>query len=101
MRKKKRITENFLNTHDSWVIDGNYSELFYERRMEEGDIIILLLFNRFSCLYRAYCRYIRYKNTTRPDMAEGCKENKGLVSQYGDKAVVIKIRNNWIFIFKV
>ena len=48
--------------------------LFYERRMEEADIIILLLFNRFSCLYRAYCRYIRYKNTTRPDMAEGCKE---------------------------
>ena len=72
--KKKRITENFLNTHDSWVIDGNYSKLFYERRMEEADIIILLLFNRFSCLYRAYCRYIRYKNTTRPDMAEGCKE---------------------------
>jgi adenylate kinase family enzyme len=86
--------------------------LFYERRMEEADIIILLLFNRFSCLYRAYCRYIRYKNTTRPDMAEGCKEKfdlefvkwilwdgrrkkkkeryKGLVSQYGDKAVVIK-----------
>lgn len=110
--EKKRITENFLNTHDSWVIDGNYSELFYERRMEEADIIILLLFNRFSCLYRAYCRYIRYKNTTRPDMAEGCKEKfdlefvkwilwdgrrkkkkeryKGLVSQYGDKAVVIK-----------
>lgn len=110
--EKKRITENFLNTHDSWVIDGNYSKLFYDRRMEEADIIILLLFNRFSCLYRAYRRYIRYKNTTRPDMAEGCKEKfdlafvkwilwdgrrkkekeryKGLVSQYGDKAVVIK-----------
>ena len=110
--ENKRITENFLNTHDSWVIDGNYSKLFYERRMEEADIIILLLFNRFSCLYRAYCRYIRYKNTTRPDMAEGCKEKfdlefikwilwdgrrkkkkeryKGLVSQYGDKAIVIK-----------
>ena len=72
--EKKRITEIFLNTYDSWVIDGNYSKLFYERRMEEADIIILLLFNRFSCLYRAYCRYIRYKNTTRPDMAEGCKE---------------------------
>ena len=61
--------------------------LFYERRMEEADIIILLLFNRFSCLYRAYCRYIRYKNTTRPDMAEGCKEKFDLD---GDKAVVIK-----------
>ena len=44
--EKKKLTEHFLNTHDSWVIDGNYSKLFYERRMAEADIIILLLFNR-------------------------------------------------------
>ena len=72
--EKKKITEEFLNTHDSWVIDGNYSKLFYERRMAEADIIIFLLFNRFSCFYRAYHRYIKYKNKTRPDMADGCKE---------------------------
>ena len=72
--EKKRIVLEFLNTHDSWVIDGDYSKLFYERRMEEADIIILLLFNRISCFYRAYRRFIKYKNATRPDMAEGCKE---------------------------
>ena len=72
--EKKKITENFLDAHDSWVIDGNYSKLFYERRMEEADVIIFLLFNRFSCLYRAYRRYKQYKNQTRPDMAEGCNE---------------------------
>ena len=110
--EKKRLTEHFLNTHDSWVIDGNYSKLFYERRMAEADVIILLLFNRFVCLHRAYRRYIKYKNTTRPDMAEGCKEKfdlafakwilwdgrrksakeryKWLISKYGDKAIVIK-----------
>ena len=110
--EKKKLTEHFLNTHDSWVIDGNYSKLFYERRMAEADIIILLLFNRFVCLHRAYRRYIKYKNTTRPDMAEGCKEKfdlafakwilwdgrrkgakkryKWLISKYGDKAIVIK-----------
>lgn len=110
--EKLRLTKEFLDTHDSWVIDGNYSKLFYERRMEEADKIIILLFNRFSCLYRAYRRYIQYKNTTRPDMAEGCKEKldpefikwilwKGrtktarsrynkLISQYEDKVIVIK-----------
>ena len=110
--EKKRIVLEFLNTHDSWVIDGDYSELFYERRMEEADIIILLLFNRISCFYRAYRRSIKYKNATRPDMAEGCKEKfdlefakwilwdgrtkrereryKDLISKYGKKAVIIK-----------
>ncbi len=72
--EKERITEEFMNTHDAWIIDGNYSKLSYERRLEEADVIILLLFNRFSCLYRAAKRYRNYKNTTRPDMAAGCNE---------------------------
>ena len=71
---KKKITKRFLDTHDSWVIDGNYSKLFCERRMMEADIIIIILFNRFSCLYRVIRRYIKYKDTTRPDMGEGCNE---------------------------
>lgn len=71
---KKKITKEFLDTHDSWVIDGNYSKLFYERRMMEADIIIMLLFNRFSCMYRVVRRYVKYKNKTRPDMGEGCNE---------------------------
>lgn len=110
--QKQMITKEFLDTHNSWVIDGNYSKLFYERRMAEADTIILLLFNRFSCLLRAYKRYIKYKNKTRPDMAKGCNEKfdfefakwilyegrtkkarnryKGLIEKYSEKAIVIK-----------
>ena len=110
--EKKKITEDFLNTHDAWVIDGNYSKLCYERRIEEADEIVLLLFNRFDCLQRAYRRYLRYKNKTRPDMAQGCNEKfdyefikwilwdgrkksakdryKKVISEYGNKTVVIK-----------
>ena len=99
-------------THDAWVIDGNYSKLFFQRRMEEADTIILLLFNRFSCLLRAFRRYLTYKNATRPDMAEGCNEKfdwefmkwilylgrtkqtrdrfKQVIADYPDKTIVIK-----------
>ena len=42
--------------------------------MEEADEIVMLLFNRFTCLLRAYRRYRVYANDTRPDMAEGCNE---------------------------
>ena len=76
--EKVKLTKTFLDSHDEWVIDGNYSKLFYEQRLEEADVIILLLFNRFSCLYRAWKRFREYKNTTRPDMAEGCNEKLDL-----------------------
>jgi len=109
---QERITKAFLDTHASWVMDGNYAKLFYERRMLEADVIILLLFNRFSCLFRAYRRYRKYKNSIRPDMADGCKEKfdlefikwilwdgrtkraktqyKNVMSQYSEKVIIIR-----------
>ena len=109
---KLKLTKEFLDTHAGWVIDGNYSKLYHDRRMEESDLIILLLFNRFTCLRRCYKRYKRYENLSRPDMAVGCNEKldfefikwilykgrkkktrdkfKRVISQYSDKVVVIK-----------
>ena len=109
---KEIMTKTFLDLHDRWVIDGNYSKLSYERRMEEADVIILLLFNRWRCLYRVTKRYLTYKDKSRPDMADGCKEKldwefvkwilrdgrsktararyQGVISRYPDKTIVIK-----------
>lgn len=72
--EKLRITQEFLDSHDEWVIDGTYSKYFLERRLDESDEIILMLFNRFSCLYRVIKRRIIYSGKTRPDMGEGCPE---------------------------
>lgn len=110
--EKMQMTKEFLDTHDSWVIDGTYSRFYLDRRLEEADLIVLMMFNRFSSLYRVTKRYLMYKNKTRPDMAEGCTEKldwefvkwvlrdgrkqktrelfQRIQTEYADKVVVIK-----------
>ena len=68
------MVEEFLDSHLAWIIDGNYTKLSYERRLEEADQIWILLFNRFTRFARVCRRYRRYRGQTRPDMAEGCTE---------------------------
>ena len=109
---KEIMVKTFLDLHKDWVIDGNYSKLSFERRMAEADVIILLLFNKVSCLYRVTRRYLTYKEGTRPDMAEGCKEKldwefvkwilkdgrtkesraryQGVVARYPGKTIIVK-----------
>ena len=66
--------EKFLDANDEWVIDGNYSLLLKERRIEEADLIIFMDFNRFNCLYRCFRRYLKYRNTSREDIGANCNE---------------------------
>ncbi|MBQ7369414.1 MAG: DNA topology modulation protein [Clostridia bacterium] len=68
------LVETFLNSHDEWVIDGNYKKCAFQRRMEESDLIIFFNFNRFTCFYRALKRYFHYKGKSRSSMTEGCNE---------------------------
>ncbi len=72
--EEKRIVETFMDGRDGWVIDGNYRKLLYDRRMEEADLIVEMLFGRLDCLRRVCRRFRRFKGMTRPDMAKGCSE---------------------------
>ena len=65
---------DFLHQEQSWVIDGNYSFAYFEERMAQADQIIFMNFSRWNCLYRAFKRYLKYRNRTRESMAPGCPE---------------------------
>lgn len=65
---------SFLHINKGWVIDGNYSWCSYQERMEQADQIIFLNFSRWNCLYRAFKRYLKYRNQVRESMAAGCTE---------------------------
>lgn len=72
--EKQALVREFLDSHSAWVIDGNYTKLSYERRLEEADQIWILLFDRFSRLTRILRRYRSFRGKSRPDMAPGCPE---------------------------
>jgi adenylate kinase family enzyme len=72
------IVKEFMDSHNGWVMDGTYSRHQFDRRMEEADEIILLLFPRFTCLWRACKRQWRYKGKTRPSITDGCEERLNL-----------------------
>lgn len=110
--EKRRIVEDFMRDNDGWVIDGNYSGLFRAERLEQADMIVLLLFNSFNCLLRAVKRSRKFKGKTRPDMGDGCIEKldlefirwilhggrtkkkkanyKAICEKYSDKVTVLK-----------
>lgn len=73
--EQQHLIQSFLDEHpDGWVIDGNYKALSYERRCEEADVIVQLLFGRLDCLSRCLRRYRINRGHNRPDMTEGCDE---------------------------
>ena len=42
--EEEQLVTSFLDTHSSWVMDGNYTKTCYARRLEEADQIIVLAF---------------------------------------------------------
>ena len=72
--EKQAMVRDFLDSHSAWIIDGNYTKLSYERRLEEADQIWILLFDRFTRFARVLRRYRQHRGRSRADMAEGCPE---------------------------
>ena len=68
-----QIVDKFLVDNESWVIDGNYFRIT-PSRYEQADLVIYLKYNRLTCLKGVIKRYKKFKHSSRPDMAEGCKE---------------------------
>ena len=72
----KKIVEGLI-LGDSWIMDGNYSGTL-DLRFEACDTVIFLDLARTICLWRVIKRAIKYRNVSRPDMAEGCPEKVDL-----------------------
>jgi len=75
----KPSNEDWVNTvtelasGDAWIMDGNFGGTL-ELRLKHCDTIIFLDMPRLLCLWRVTKRRLRYRNRSRPDMAEGCAE---------------------------
>lgn len=98
---------------ESWIIDGNYSGTL-KMRMAAADTVIFLDLPRAVCIWRILKRVARYRNTNRPDMAEGCNEKfdlkflkwiwdypgrtkpkaESLLNDFQDKIKVIRLRSS-------
>lgn len=111
----KKMVHDFMQ-NESWVIDGNYSELYQNDRLLQADKIIILQYNRFVCMQGAFKRNHEYKGRQRESMADGCPERmdfwffiwvvfkqyskkrknkfKSIKAEYSDKTVILKSRND-------
>ncbi|HMJ24219.1 MAG TPA: DNA topology modulation protein [Pyrinomonadaceae bacterium] len=62
-----------LLRRDAWIMDGNYSGTL-DLRFKSCDTVVFMDFPLALCLWRVLKRLLIYRNRSRPDMAEGCRE---------------------------
>lgn len=64
---QEKIVNDFLDSHDDWVIDGNYYAIA-QRRFDLCDEIYFLDYSRFFCLKEAIKRYFKNRNQYRESL---------------------------------
>ena len=72
-RDERDELQKELVKRETWIIDGNYNRTL-KIRIDEADTVIMLDIPRIICIYRVIKRFFMYRNSSRPDMNEGCKE---------------------------
>ncbi|WP_270180855.1 DNA topology modulation protein [Alkalihalobacillus sp. CinArs1] len=76
-KEEQRDVQLNIVSKDEWICDGNYGGTM-EIRLDAADTVIFLDLPRALCTYRVFKRAVQYRNRTRPDMGEGCKERVSL-----------------------
>lgn len=92
---------------ENWIIDGFYSYLMIDKRLEDADLIVLLQLPRLTCFARALKRTVsRRKDGYKNDMnlwfvkftLFGCRNKErrqyydGIAEKYNNKTVVLKTK---------
>lgn len=56
---KKEMLDKFMKENISWAIEGTFENILFEERMEATDKIVIMKYNRLSCLIK----YLRKQNS--------------------------------------
>jgi len=68
----KRIVAREI-ARPEWIMDGNFGGT-RAMRMAAADTIVMLDLPRLTCMYSILERTLTYREGSRPDMADGCRE---------------------------
>ncbi len=69
----KSTLEKVMRENEAWIMDGNFSGTL-DVRVPVCDTVIFLEMPPAVCIYRVLKRVALSYNKTRPDMADGCRE---------------------------
>ncbi|QPF95019.1 AAA family ATPase [Bradyrhizobium commune] len=67
-----RVTDAIAG--DAWVVDGSFSGLAFDLTLARADTLVVIERPRWLCQWRILLRSAFDRDTTRPDLPEGCPE---------------------------